>query len=1345
MKKLSFLIVSLLSFAACVTHDHDSQRSVLETPVITNDISNQKVTSFAEDAQGHIWIGTFRGLNRFNVYEYQQHFCTSDQFTLPDNQVQCIYKDSRDRLWVSTVNGMALYTEQDDFHRIPMDTRSKNSSQILEGSDGRIYINTMVELAVYDEDSDRFMTVLSSVDGKMPAASQCFVSGDGDYLWFTSSTHLFKYDLETMELVDVVPVQNFPSCFNLLVDDMMWMCSMGKVNIYDAYHGKFVDTPQGLRSHRIFNKAQVSHIFPYGSTVLLNTEKDGMFIYDTIGDRLYHQSEKGFPFEVPDAKINTIFEDSNENLWIGTYDQGYHVVYAYEELFNNDSWLKTSLGNKSVVSVDCDSKDNIWISTLKDGLYLYNSESAIFKKIDLGRLYNYAPAEKMDISYVFVDSADKVWLAGNAGVSRCRVAGTELIVEKSWPVFFAMAMSEDTQGRIWIGSMGENVYYISQDDELRTMKTISSPFTFTPYCLPLSDGTVLSASFEQGFAQLDGSTNHTRQISVPESNWKDCIRRSVFVPVCMHQSKDGTIWVGTLANGLFRYDIARNHLEHISGAPCLDITAIEEEESGCLWVSTQYGLGKYDPNTNDFTNWFADDGIGGNQFYDRASCQLSDGRLVFGGTHGLTVFDPEYVTQVRDIPLYFEDLKIHNVLIRPGKGQCIDKALSYDPVINLEHEQNCFSISYAALEYGEYERVEYQYMLDGFDGHWIDAHNNREAYYSNIPAGKYTFKVRILNQDRSTVLAERGIEVKVVPSVWFTWWAILLYLIMASFVVALIIMARKQMQIEKMAKLKAQQEKEQELKTNQMNMSFFANVSHEFRTPLTMILGPVSQMAESSKMTSENKRLLDIVQRNIYRMLRLVNQLLDFNKLENDTLKLKVKETDIIAQLNNLSDVFRVHAEEKGILFNTYGLEESFTIWADDDKIDKMCFNLLSNAMKFTPHGGKVEMIMDVVTREDIQDEFNLNDSDTDTRWLKIQVKDSGPGLPEDQLEKIFERYYQLDNQSPGKSNWGTGIGLYFARTLAHMHHGYIKARNRTESVGAVFTLVLPVSETSYAETEKVRDAGTGQSAYNISKIRYDMPEPVEDEENRKTVLVVDDDMDIVHYLKELFSAKYKVLTSFSADEAYTLIKENAPDVIISDVVMPGKTGYDLCRKIKENIQMSHIPVILLTAKAMVEDQVMGLDCGADAYVTKPFEPQYIMALISSQLRNREKVRSMLSQSTDTEEIEENALSPQDNAFMTELYQLMEKELSNSELDVARMTELLHISRTKFYYKVKGLTGENPSVFFKRYKLNRAAQLLSERKYNVSEIADMTGFSTLSHFSTSFKKQFGVSPSEYIK
>ena len=266
-----------------------------------------------------------------------------------------------------------------------------------------------------------------------------------------------------------------------------------------------------------------------------------------------------------------------------------------------------------------------------------------------------------------------------------------------------------------------------------------------------------------------------------------------------------------------------------------------------------------------------------------------------------------------------------------------------------------------------------------------------------------------------------------------------------------------------------------------------------------------------------------------------------------------------------------------------------------------------------------------------------------------------------------------------------------------------------------------------------------------MSSVKYtELSLPVSDND-RKKVLLVDDDADVIHYMKELLVPYYDVQSRFDADSAYTLMKEEAFDVVISDVVMPGKNGYELCCQIKDNIQISHIPVILLTAKATVEDQVQGLDCGADAYVTKPFEPQYLLALISSQLKNREKLRALLSEATDMDNLEENVLSPQDNAFMSELYQLMEKELSNSELDVARMTEMLHISRTKFYYKVKGLTGENPSVFFKRYKLNRAAQLLGERKYNVSEIADMTGFSTLSHFSTSFKKQFGVSPSEYVK
>ena len=1346
MRKQIFALTLLCCLAlGCKQVEHGAHDIVLDTPIITNDISNQRVTSFAEDIHGHVWIGTFRGLNRFNVHEFHQHFCTADEFTIPDNQVQSIYRDSRGRLWVSTVNGIALYTEQDNFIRIPMDTRSRNVYQILEDNNGKIIISTMVDVAVFDEDEMAFNTVLSAVNGQIPTLTQAFIASYDNSFWTATSTHLAKYDIQTFELKQLVELSGYPSYFKMIGDGIIWMQGVGGFSIYDTRDGEYIAAPAGFKSHSLFNQAQVSLLEQYGDDYLFNTEKHGVFYYSVADDAMYHQSEQSFPFDVPEDKITCMLQDSRGNLWIGTYDQGYHVVYAYEENFNNDSWLKSSLANKSVVAVADDSKGNLWIATLKDGVYLYNSSSELFKKIDLGSTFGTQSAQDVDVSHLYVDRDDKVWMSTNFGVARCKVVNDNLVLDKAWPVFMSMAISQDLDGRVWIGSMGELVSYVSPgDDQLHTVKAVSAPFTFTPYCLPLKDGKVLSASFEQGFSLIDGKENHVRQLAIDPIVWKNSIKRSVFVPSCMHQTADGMIWVGTLANGLYKYDLAKNEFAHVSGAPCLDITAIEEDNAGNLWISTQYGLGQYDPAADKFTNWFADDGIGGNQFYDRSSCKLADGTLVFGGTHGLTIFDPEAVTLDREVSVCFEDLKIHNVLVRPGENECLSKSLSYCSEINLEYSQNCFSISFAALEYAEYERVEYQYMLDGFDGHWIDAHNNREAYYSNIPAGRYDFKVRILNHDRSSVLSENSVSVHIDPPFWFSWWAMLIYLTLAAVVIYIVIKARNKISLEKMAKLQAQQEKEQEKKVNQMNMSFFANVSHEFRTPLTMISGPVAQLEESPDMSDENKRLLNIVQRNIYRMLRLVNQQLDFNKLENDTLKLAVKQMDVISQMVELTDMFKVTAEEKGIAFKVYGLEDSVKVWADADKLDKICFNLLSNAMKFTPSGGKIEFSLDVISREEAAHLFSLSGIDKDAHYLKIAVRDSGTGIPESQLERIFDRYYQLENQTAGAHSWGTGIGLYFARALAQMHHGYLKAENQPVGTGAIFTLILPVSEYAYEEAEKTRKSDDGNKRFKSGNVTVKMT-PAVSGENRKKVLVVDDDADVIHYLRELLLPYFDVISRFDAESAYQIIKEEAIDIVISDVVMSGQTGYDLCRQIKENIQISHVPVILLTAKATVDDKVEGLDNGADAYVTKPFEPQYLLALVQSQLKNREKIKDILSQATDVENIEDDALSPQDSAFMTELYQLMENELSNSELDVSRMTEMLHISRTKFYYKVKGLTGENPSVFFKRYKLNRAAQLIKERKYNVSEIADMTGFSTLSHFSTSFKKQFGVSPSEYAK
>lgn len=658
--------------------------------------------------------------------------------------------------------------------------------------------------------------------------------------------------------------------------------------------------------------------------------------------------------------------------------------------------------------------------------------------------------------------------------------------------------------------------------------------------------------------------------------------------------------------------------------------------------------------------------------------------------------------------------------------------MSYNPDINLKYDQNGFSISFAALDYSESERLHHYYKLDGFDQYWINAHNNKEAYYANLPAGTYTFRVRITQNDQSTIVGENAIRVIVHPAPWATWWAYTFYLIAGITILAFFIRAMWRIRAEKQAVLRAEQAKAQEQFINKMNMSFFANISHEFRTPLTMISGPISLLYSSSDITGENKNLLRIVQRSVNRMLRLVNQMLDFNKLENDTLKLKVRPTEIVVFLKELTDIFRVNAESKSITMITNGLEGSFIAWIDEDKIDKIFTNLMSNALKYTPAGGRINVNFDIVSGEDA------------VQAVKIEVINTGQ-IPDDKLEKIFERYYQISDEHGGIYNWGTGIGLYYARSLARLHHGSLTASNLKDDNKVMFTLIVPVGQSAYSEAERSHEQVNQLEAFPLEENPLPVkPDPDLDKE-KKTIMVVDDDSEVAYYLELLLGSDYQVVCRFNAESALEAITESVPDLILSDVVMPGKDGYWLCREIKESLQLCHIPVILVTAKTTIENQVEGLNVGVDAYVTKPFEPHYLMALIKSLLNNREKTRSLLSRSTQTDKMDENVLSPQDNMFMTELYHLMESELSNPELDVTRMTQLLKISRTKFYYKVKGLTGENPSVFFKTYKLNRAVELLKEGKYTISEIADMTGFNTLSHFSKSFKQQFGIPPSEYLK
>ena len=669
---------------------------------------------------------------------------------------------------------------------------------------------------------------------------------------------------------------------------------------------------------------------------------------------------------------------------------------------------------------------------------------------------------------------------------------------------------------------------------------------------------------------------------------------------------------------------------------------------------------------------------------------------------------------------------VHNNPVRPG-GDKIDRDMSLAPDVRLDYESNSFGISFVAVDYCENPRVAYRYMLEGIDKGWVEASGSHEAYYANVPAGNYIFRVGILGDDSSEI----SLRVFIERPKWLSWWAICIYSLLVAGIVGVLVMTSLKIRAERHAVNKARREKERERHINDMNMRFFANISHEFRTPLTMISGPIKQLVGAEGMSAENRHLLSIADTNVRRMLNLVNQLLDFNKLENDTLPLEVERIDIAAMLRRISDTFANHAAGKEINFVINGMEENCFATADADKIMKIYYNLLSNALKFTPRGGSITVGLDTV------DDPGLGSS------LKIYVRNTGQRIPSDKLEKIFERYYQLDgNTSAGSYNCGTGIGLYYARALARLHHGSLKAVDNPSFEGAEFVLIIPAAHEAYA-SDVHKTTPSQPVAYPLTTGNREINDRDSDEESKPTVLVVDDDIQVAEYMRSLLSPNYKVVTRFDAASALEWLNENIPALIISDVVMPGTDGYELCRTIKHDLRFSHIPVILLTAKATPENQVEGLEAEADAYITKPFDPAVLTSQIGSLLRNRERARRMITAVTTVEDVDQDVISPQDSAFLKDLYGLMEKELTNTEIDVNEIARLMNMSRTKFYYKVKGLTGEPPSVFFKTYKLNRAAELIKEHRYTLSEISDMTGFSSLSHFSRSFKKQFGTNPSSF--
>ncbi len=1062
--------------------------------------------------------------------------------------------------------------------------------------------------------------------------------------------------------------------------------------------------------------------FPSGDRLLV-AYPDGLRFYDPADGSLL--SEHPLP-----EGCQGVSQAPDGNLWISTTEGRLEIIrpetMAYQPVPRQ---LADALRGKRIQQLVREREDSgALLINLGDDILHYTAKTG---QVHTLREKGFSVDTQMfNINCVLYDSQDNIWIGTDGGGLRIlhnfhTWTRFQILLEyfKGTPIS-AISYENNT---IFITDHRNRIYQFDLSEKavkpLPAGKRDQDRAAFPRRSLHLSDGGVLTVNDNSHIivSMPDSDLGYI----ISEEKVLEALHAGQFHPTALFQDSRGQVWIGTKSNGLVVLNLQANEVRGIPGIVGKDVSSILEDLDGNIWVATKNGLYEYALDGTLMNNFSRNGQEGENAYMDNSYCLLPDGILLLGTMRGINIVNPRKEQRAGEGRFYLEDLRVHNSIVRPGKDAPIDKAMIYSPPIRLRHDQNNFGILFTELNYGKPNDGSYSYMLEGFNEFWINCGNSHEAFFSNVPPGHYVFKARISDAN-GLPFGSAVCEVTIRPAPWASPLARLLYVLLGVGLLSAVLILSLRHAKNKESIRRMEMEKQQEQHMNDIIKKYFANVAHQLRTPLTMIHGPIETLYVSPSLGDADRNLIRILRNNARRMLGLVNQIMNLHSLESDALSMKVSRSDITPVLEKTLDLYRVNAGEKRIRLVTEGLDRDVIVYADTEKIVNILDNLLSNAFKFTPEGGEVLLSL----RQD-------------GGWAELTVKNSGPTIPEDKLEAIFRRFYQVDSSSKGKVNWGSGIGLYYARRLAGLHHGTLVCRNEENGDGVRFILRFPIDKESFTPEELSEGPADPVKTDDVSAPVLPAGAPLDDASGilKPTVLVIDDDLDISLYLKTVLGSVFNVRSCYDAESALRVLEDVSPDLIVSDIMMSGMSGLDLCARLKDDLQYCHIPVILLTAKDRMEDQIAGLRTGADAYVTKPFHAEYLLSLAENLVAGRKRLQRYLSENAGL--AQENSLSAQDRTFLEQLYAIWEEHLSDTEFNISSVVDQLHVSHTKFIYKVKGLTGFTPSELFMNYKLNKAAAMLREGRYNVSEVADLTGFGTLAHFSRAFKKKFGVPPSEY--
>ena len=1332
---------------------------------VESGLSQNSVFSIAQDDKGFMWYGTSYGLNRFDGHNFKTYLWDSkDSTSLSDNSVGALLYDSHQTLWVGTDNKLNKYNaEKNYFERITLSQQNlgNNSSNIIkclfEDSKKNIWVGTTDGLFLLtDRQFNRFKRFGNYETGGIAANNiRCIYEDNEHRLWIGTTKGLTSISLLNgayfykTYLHDVNNPKSLSDNYitSITEDNQknLWVGTQNQgLNLFDKSaqtFTRFLYSPGN--SSGIINNNIRKLITDKAGKLWIGTQ-EGLSVMAPFSHQcISYQYDPSNKQSISQNSVHSIFEDANASIWVGTFFGGINLAYLYTASFNTwqNSKAKPGISNNVISSIITDDKNNLWIATEGGGLNFYNRATQQFTTYK-NNINDSASLGSNLVKKIYKDKLGNIWVGTHAGGLNLFNPATNKFKrfffygnEPGFQLSEIAAILEDSKNNLWVGTQGT----IKHLKVYRSIENNLLDITAN-YILNAVAGKDIKVIFEDSKKKIwagtssglyllkEGSTSFTTVSVKTGSN----DLASAFI-TCIQEDRKGNIWIGAENGGLRKYDTETQELITLTqkdGLPHNNILGILEDDKAALWVSTGNGLARFDPATNTFRVYTTSDGLPGNEFNYNSYFKSPTGEIFFGGYNGFISFFPDKIkANTYSSTVAFTGLKLFGqpVSINDESG-LLKQDINFCKSITLNYNQNVFTIDFALLNFIRAEKNKYAYKLEGFDKGWNEI-SSTSATYMNLPPGKYTLMVKGANNDG--VWSEpKQIKILILPPFWKTWWAYLLY---ALALAAILFFAFRFIYLRALLK--------SEDKLHQVKLNFFTNISHEIRTHLTLIMAPVDKMLEDNKADKFLNQQLGNVKNNTNRLLKLVSELMDFRKAETNHLNLTISQNNIIPFLQDIYSSFQELSLAKNIKTSFIHDTDNAPVYFDKEQLEKVFFNLLTNAFKFTPEGGQIYM--------------NVEQNDNK---VYINVIDNGRGIAPQFLEKLFSNFFQVADH--GLQNTGYGIGLALSKNIVELHKGNIEVKSEPASAGkdgrTCFTVTLLKGNRHFEGTTHILQPKIIQK--NILQEPEIAQQPAtalnaEIKDKQYTIQVTEDNDELRALIKETFEHQYNIIECNNGRQGWEAASEQIPDLIISDVMMPEMDGFELCKKLKTDERTSHIPVILLTAKSAQNDQISGLETGADVYITKPFSTKILELNVHNLLTSREKIRQRFSNQITTtaptadettiKTVEGSFVNKIDKEFLEKVIQIIEEYMDEPEFGVPMLSRKVAMSQPVLYKKLKAVTNMSVNDFIKSLRLKKAAQLLFQKEMTVVDVANAVGFNDRKHFSQEFKKQFGKTPSEF--